>query len=66
MWSVYDKEINCLGYDKLTDAELATFVEYVAVNEIDRASFYEFENESGEKLDCWDVNRRFDLKIESF
>lgn len=66
MWSVYDKEINYLSYGKLTDAELIKFVKYVAEYEIDRASFYEFENESGEKLDCWDINHRFELNIEAF
>lgn len=66
MWSVYDKEINVLCSEQLTDSELVEFIQYIAENEADRAAFYEFENDSGEILDCWDVCRRFALEIEFF
>ena len=66
MWKIYDKETNSYCWDKLLDYELCEFVRYIAHNELDRASFYEFENDSGEICDCWDINRKFNLNIKNF
>lgn len=56
-YSIYDKELNECSKYKYSLEEIIGFVRVVFENESDRASFYEFEDENGNKYDCWDIQR---------
>lgn len=58
LYSSYDKEINEFQ-ENLTESEIIALIKYIEINEMDRAAFYEFEDESGKTFDFWDLKRLF-------
>ena len=64
-YSIYDRELNEFTPAHWTqdDKWLCEFVKQIAENEPDRAAFYEFEDESGNKFNCWDISRKFNLEV---
>lgn len=66
MFSIYDSEINEFTDFHWTQDEdyICNLVKEIYENEPDRMSFYEFEDEKGNKYDCWDINRIYKLGLD--
>ena len=60
-YTIYDKETNEYFAGTYGDLEIVEVLENITDTEPDRAQFYEFEDERGEKYSYWDLCLKYGI-----